>query len=108
MLVTLAAQRYPFHFQSFVHARQARADHRIVQRFANHAWQMQPQLSPRALSSYFGTLIHGGLLLLSNPIFRSDEECCHSNLNNLRDIAGRRSKGFNATLRFAVARTTDF
>ncbi|MGO9268120.1 MAG: hypothetical protein ACLQBA_25050, partial [Candidatus Binataceae bacterium] len=34
-----------------------------------------------------GILVHGGLLLLPNPIFRSGEECRHSNLNNLQDIA---------------------
>src|SRR5208282_675512 len=36
-----------------------------------------------------GTLVHGGLLLLPNPILQSGEECRHSILNNLQDIAGR-------------------
>src|SRR6266851_5086684 len=34
-----------------------------------------------------GNLVHGGLLLLPSPIFRSGEECRHSNLNNSQDIA---------------------
>jgi excisionase family DNA binding protein len=50
---------------------------------------VQPQLSPRGFPSIraLGTLVHGGLLLLLNPIFRSGEECRHSNLNSLQDIA---------------------
>jgi hypothetical protein len=50
---------------------------------------VQPQLSPRAFPSIFalGTLLHGGILLLPNPIFRSGEDCRHSNLNNPQDIA---------------------
>src|SRR5271170_725586 len=93
MLVALSAQRHPLRFQHFVHARQARSDHRVVQRFADHARQMQPQLSPRGFLSILalGTLVHGGLLLLPNPIFRSGEECRHSNLNNLQDIAAQSS-----------------
>src|SRR5271154_2577070 len=89
MLVALSAQRYPLRFQNFLHARQARSDHRVVQRFADHAGQVQPQLSSRDFPSILalGTLVHGGLLLLPNPIFRSGEECRHSNLNNLQDIA---------------------
>src|SRR5271155_41066 len=89
MLVALSAQRYPLPFQNFLHTRQARSDHRVVQRFADHARQVQPQLSPRGFPSILalGTLVHGGLLLLPNPIFRSGEECRHSNLNNLQDIA---------------------
>src|SRR5271156_6207681 len=89
MLVALSAQRHPLRFQHFVHARQARSDHRVVQRFADHARQMQPQLSPRGFPSILalGPLVHGGLLLLPTPIFRSGEECRHSNLNNLQDIA---------------------
>src|SRR5271155_1213147 len=93
MLVALSAQRHPLRFQHFVHARQARSDHRVVQRFADHARQMQPQLSPRGFLSILalGTLVHGGLLLLPHPIFRSGEECRNSNLNNLQDIADFRS-----------------
>lgn len=34
-----------------------------------------------------GTLAHGGLLLLPNPILRSGGERRHANLNNLQDIA---------------------
>src|SRR5271156_4103643 len=73
MLVALSAQRYPLPFQNFLHTRQARSDHRVVQRFADHARQVQPQLSPRGFPSILalGTLVHGGLLLLPNPIFRS-------------------------------------
>src|SRR5271169_431211 len=95
MLVALSAQRYPLPFQNFLHTRQARSDHRVVQRFADHARQVQPQLSPRGFPSILalGTLVHGGLLLLPNPIFRSGEECRHSNLNNLQDIAQENPKG---------------
>src|SRR5271155_5146492 len=73
MLVALSAQRYPLPFQNFLHTRQARSDHRVVQRFADHARQVQPQLSPRGFPSILalGTLVHGGLLLLPTPIFRS-------------------------------------
>jgi hypothetical protein len=50
---------------------------------------VQPQLSPRSFPSILalGTLLHGGFLLLPNPIFRSGEDCRHSNLNNPQDIA---------------------
>jgi hypothetical protein len=50
---------------------------------------VQPQLSPRSFPSILalGTLLHGGILLLPNPIFRSGEDCRHSNLNNRQDIA---------------------
>src|SRR5271156_5168664 len=91
MLVALSAQRHPLRFQNFLHARQARSDHRVVQRFADHARQVHPQLSSRDFPSILalGTLVHGGLLLLPNPIFRSGEECRHSNLNDPQDIAKR-------------------
>jgi hypothetical protein len=70
--VALAAQRHPLHFQNFVHARQACDDHRVIQRFAHYARQVQPQLTcvrgfPLTLD--LGTLLHGGLLLLPSPIF---------------------------------------
>ena len=90
MLVALATQHHPLGFQHFVHTRQARSDHRVVQRFPDQARQAQPQLScPRGFPSILalGTLVHGGLLLLPSPIFRSGEECRHSNLNNCQDIA---------------------
>jgi hypothetical protein len=50
---------------------------------------VQPQLSPRGFPSSLtlGTLLHGGILLLPNPIFRSGEDCRHSILNNSQDIA---------------------
>src|SRR3982074_3272659 len=88
MLVALSAQRHPLPFQNFVHARQARSDHPVVQRFADHAWQVQPQLSPRGFPSILalGTLLHGGILLLPTPSFRSGEDSRHSNLNNPQDI----------------------
>src|SRR5271156_5528677 len=118
MLVALSAQRYPLPFQNFLHTRQARSDHRVVQRFADHARQVQPQLSPRGFPSILalGTLVHGGLLLLPNPIFRSGEECRHSNLNNLQDIAAlyfpttqlNYSNGINAAYTILVADTLIF
>src|SRR5277367_804806 len=102
MLVALSAQRYPLPFQNFLHTRQARSDHRVVQRFADHARQVQPQLSPRGFPSILalGTLVHGGLLLLPNPIFRSGEECRHSNLNNLQDIAVKVSYQYQLDIPF--------
>lgn len=46
--VALAAQRHPFHFQNFVHAHEACADHRVIQRFADYARQMEPELALNA------------------------------------------------------------
>jgi hypothetical protein len=93
MRVARSTQRRALGFQHFIHARQPRHHHRVVQRFAHHTRQPQPQLfSIRGFLSVrsLGTLIHGGLLLLPNPIFRSGEERRHSNLNNLQDIAAQR------------------
>jgi hypothetical protein len=89
MLVALSAQCHPLHFQNFVHARQARSEHRVVQRFADHARQVQPQLPPLGFPSILalGTLLHGGILVLPNPIFRSGEDCRHANLNSYLGIA---------------------
>jgi hypothetical protein len=47
MLVAFSAQHHTLGFQHFVHARQARSDHRVVQCFADQARQAQPQLSCR-------------------------------------------------------------
>src|SRR6202022_570560 len=111
MLVALSAQRYPLRFQNFIHARQARSDHRVVQRFADHPRQVQPQLSPRSFPSIraLGTLLHGGFLLLPNPIFRSGEDCRHSNLNNPQDIAvSKRLSGKNkGTFSLSTRNLTD-
>jgi SAM-dependent methyltransferase len=90
MRITRSTQRHSLRFQRFSHARQPDSDHGLVQRLTHQARQPQPQLPfahgfPSALA--LGTLAHGGLLLLPNPIFRSGEERRHSNLNNLQDIA---------------------
>jgi hypothetical protein len=72
------------------HACQPDSDHGLVQRLTHQARQPQPQLPcVQAFPSLdpLGTLFDSGLLLLPNPIFRSGEECRHSNLNNLQDIA---------------------
>src|SRR5271168_2783564 len=90
MQVACSTQRRTFSFQRFIHARQPRSDHRLVQRRADQTWQPQPQLpfTPGFLPTLvLGTLVHGGFLLLPNPIFRSGEDCRHSILNSLQDIA---------------------
>jgi len=72
MQVACSTQRRTFSFQRFIHARQPRSDHRLVQRLADQTWQPQPQLPfTRGFlpTLVLGSLVHGGFLLLPNPIF---------------------------------------
>jgi hypothetical protein len=55
--------------------------------------------------------LSGGFLLLPNPIFRSGEDCRHSNLNNPQDIARqvpRSRHGSDCTASWFATRDTWF